>query len=142
MTMANGTRSRCMGVVEDVPINLGGDVIMADFVVVESPQVKTKEMDKDMLLLGRPFINSTRMIIDLIELSSLSSSTSSTTYSRARISIEWTGVCCNIVPGVNLYKRIWCGGGLQYAFLAMNLDRTFATMKIYYHTSRVDEGSS
>ena len=65
VTMANSTRSRCMGVVEDVPVNLGGNVVMADFVVVESPQVKTKEMHKDMLLLGRPFINSTRMIVDL-----------------------------------------------------------------------------
>ena len=46
VSMANGTRSRCMGVVEDIPVNLGGDVVMADFVVVESPQVKMKEMEK------------------------------------------------------------------------------------------------
>ena len=54
-----------MGVVEDVPVKLGGDVVMAVFVVIESPQVKTKEMGSDMLLLGRPFINSTRKIVDL-----------------------------------------------------------------------------
>ena len=65
ITMVNGSISRCMGVVEDVPVKLDGEIVMTDFVVVESPQVKTKEMGKDMLLLGRPFITSTCMVVDL-----------------------------------------------------------------------------
>ena len=65
VTMANGSMSRYLGVVEDVPVKLDGEIVMTDFVVVESPQVKTKEMGKDMKLLGRPFITSTRMVVDL-----------------------------------------------------------------------------
>ena len=47
------------------PVKLDGVTVMTDFVVVESPRVKGKEMEKDMLLLGRPFIRSTLMVVNL-----------------------------------------------------------------------------
>ena len=54
-----------MGIVEDVLVTLDGVVVMTYFVIVESSRVNGKDMVKDILLLGRPFIKSTRMIVNL-----------------------------------------------------------------------------
>ena len=53
------------GIVEDVPIKLDGIIVMTNFVMMESSKVKGKEIENDMLLLGRPFIHSTLMVVNL-----------------------------------------------------------------------------
>ena len=54
-----------MGVIEGVKVELDGVTMPTDFVIIESPPQALGAKGKDTMLLGRPFVKVTRMIIDI-----------------------------------------------------------------------------
>lgn len=51
--------------IEGIKVNLDGVEVPTDFVVIESPPRVLGAKERDTMLLGRPFIKATRMVIDL-----------------------------------------------------------------------------
>lgn len=63
MLLLDGSRSRPMGLVEDVVLKLDRVNVILGFVIVESVKDESKEPGRDMIILGRPFLNTTFILI-------------------------------------------------------------------------------
>ena len=64
LQLANGSIKRLKGIVEDLMVQVDKFMVLMDFVVLETKGVPLKNKEH-MILLGRPFMATTKMVINV-----------------------------------------------------------------------------